>query len=311
MNIKPDTSTNEDSEKRVTFNMADNTTGIAPSSSSESAKEKIPQEVSEKSDPNDEQSSSSSEADEDEDSERDITPLYMYPAFDDVENIEMYRPGGYHPVRLDDQVAGRYTIIHKLGYGGFATVWLARDTQEQKYVALKIIISNESKHAMKKDLNILKHLAKNVERPGGNFIDLPIEDFWITGPNGRHLCIVSEVAGPSIAHLTRTFEKKLEPEYARRMALQVTQCLAFLHSEKIGVAHGDLTTSNILLELSNLDSWPQEKLLELLGEPIGEKVRPYTGKTLGKSQILLHCFFVWMSSELLDPGNWHCEPEVG
>jgi serine/threonine protein kinase len=65
------------------------------------------------------------------------------------------------------------------------------------------------------------------------------------------------------------------------MALQITQCLAFLHSGKVGVAHGDLTTSNVLLELGNLDSLPQDKLLEILGEPVAEQVRPYTDRTLG------------------------------
>lgn len=207
-------------------------------------------------------------------------PSYMLPSLDDVENIELYQEGGYHPVRIGDQIA-EYTIIHKLGYGGYGTVWLARDTSKQRYVALKIIISNESEEAMDKDLKILKHLSQHTSLPGGNFVDLPINDFWITGPNGRHLCIVSKVAGPSIAHLTRTFEKTLEPEEARRMALQITQCLGFLHSEKVGVAHGDLTTSNVLLELGGFDSLRQDQVLEILGEPIGEIVKPYHGKKLG------------------------------
>jgi serine/threonine-protein kinase SRPK3 len=198
----------------------------------------------------------------------------MYPSFDDVENIEYYQPGGYHPVRI----GGQYKVIHKLGYGGFGTVWLARDTEKQRYIALKIILNDFSKDAMKKYLKILKHLAEHVERPGGNFVDIPIEDFWITGPNGKHLCIVSEVAGPNIAHLTRTYNSKIKPQDTRRMALQNTQCLAFLYS---GVAHGDLTTSNVLLELGNLDSLPQDKALEILGEPVAEQVRPYANKILG------------------------------
>jgi serine/threonine protein kinase len=226
------------------------------------------------------------EASVEKDGDNDKTPtgpLYMFPSFDDVENIEYYRPGGYHPVRIGDRIGGRYKIIHKLGYGGFRTVWLARDTEKQRYVALKITLADFSKDAMEKDLKILKHLAEHVERPGGIFVEIPIEDFWITGPNGKHLCIVSEVAGPSIAHLTRTYNSKIEPQDARRMALQITQCLAFLHSGKVGVVHGDLTTSNVLLELGNLDSLPQDKLLGILGEPVGEQVRPYTDKTLGPS----------------------------
>lgn len=50
-------------------------------------------------------------------------------SFFDQEDIGLYKPGGYHPVSLGDCFRdGRYIIHHKLGWGGFATVWLAKDT---------------------------------------------------------------------------------------------------------------------------------------------------------------------------------------
>src|SRR5690349_10818350 len=37
----------------------------------------------------------------------------------DVEDLEDYAPGGYHPTLIGDTFcSGRYTIVHKLGYGG-------------------------------------------------------------------------------------------------------------------------------------------------------------------------------------------------
>ena len=46
------------------------------------------------------------------------------------ENISKYRPGGFHPVCLGDTFQnGRYEIYHKLGWGGFSTVWLAKDNK--------------------------------------------------------------------------------------------------------------------------------------------------------------------------------------
>jgi len=241
-----------------------------------------PEDEKENSSQSKDSESKAEEAEEQNDSEDEDPPepRYMLPAFDDVEDIEGYQVGGYHPVTIGDIVGGQYKIIHKLGFGGFATVWLARDTEAQMYVALKIITASDSKHAAGNELKTLEHLAKYAERPGGSFVDVPIEDFWITGPNGKHLCIVSEVAGPSIAHLTRTYAKKIAPKDAQRMALQLTQCLGFLHSEQVGIAHGDLTTSNVLLELGSLDSLPQEKLLGILGAPVAEKVRQYTNQVL-------------------------------
>lgn len=44
------------------------------------------------------------------------------------EQIEDYRPGGFHPVHFGDLLYnGQYEIIRKLGYGSFSTVWLAKD----------------------------------------------------------------------------------------------------------------------------------------------------------------------------------------
>ena len=46
----------------------------------------------------------------------------------DAEPLERYRKSGYHPTHLGDIFKdGRYKIMHKLGWGGYATVWLARD----------------------------------------------------------------------------------------------------------------------------------------------------------------------------------------
>jgi len=53
--------------------------------------------------------------------------LEFYFASSDVEDPRLYRPGGYHPVHLGDIYCKRYKVIHKLGFGTFSTVWLARD----------------------------------------------------------------------------------------------------------------------------------------------------------------------------------------
>ena len=44
------------------------------------------------------------------------------------EDLEDYCKGGYHPVEPGQFYNnGRYTIVRKLGWGHFSTVWLARD----------------------------------------------------------------------------------------------------------------------------------------------------------------------------------------
>ncbi|OBZ66548.1 hypothetical protein A0H81_13389 [Grifola frondosa] len=43
---------------------------------------------------------------------------YRYPRLDDIEDLEKYRPGGFHPVSVGDFFdGGRYKVLHKLGFG--------------------------------------------------------------------------------------------------------------------------------------------------------------------------------------------------
>ena len=47
----------------------------------------------------------------------------------------------YYPIRVGEVVNQRYSIEHKIGHGGFSTVWMAHDLQTKRDVALKIMTS--------------------------------------------------------------------------------------------------------------------------------------------------------------------------
>lgn len=156
---------------------------------------------------------------------------------DNVEDREKYVVGGFHPVHIGDTVDnGRYRIVHKLGFGGFATVWLGRDRHGNKYVALKIIVAEFSKDCS--ELRMLRLFKDNTStHPGRQYIATLLDSFWIEGPNGSHLCLVSPVAGPAIPEYSKSQPHgRLRVNVAQKIALQTTRGLAFLHS--IGVGHG-------------------------------------------------------------------------
>ena len=58
---------------------------------------------------------------------------------------------------------------------------------------------------------------------------------------------------------------RIRESLARKIALQLTQGLAYLHSE--GIFHGNLNSSDVLFQLADFDAWFQEKVYEQLGTP--------------------------------------------
>ena len=70
-------------------------------------------------------------------------PLLLYQWQEGIEDLENYHPGGYHPAHIigDRYHNSRYEIIHKLGFGSYSTVWLAKDHLKSRFVALKIVVA--------------------------------------------------------------------------------------------------------------------------------------------------------------------------
>ena len=68
----------------------------------------------------------------------------LYEPIENVERMEYYQPGGYHPVKIGDHFHNRYEIVHKLGHGAYSTIWLARDEKSDRYVSLKVCTADSN-----------------------------------------------------------------------------------------------------------------------------------------------------------------------
>ena len=159
---------------------------------------------------------------------------------DRIENIEDYEPGGLHPTNIGDIFNDRYKVLHKLGYGGYSTVWLASDSQSSGYVALKIIRAAQSEKST--EFEVLMTLESGpAVHPGKRHIASLQTSFKFDGPNGRHLCLVSEVAGPSITEIRSNMPTpycRLRANIARNVAKQAAEALDFICSQ--GLCHGGM-----------------------------------------------------------------------
>lgn len=173
---------------------------------------------------------------------------------DDVD----YKKGGYHPVKLGDLYNNRYLVIKKLGWGHFSTVWLAEDQSSQstplnKYVALKIVKS--AKHyteAAEDEIRLLEKVCQCSKEIKGEAcrVVMLLDNFYVEGPNGRHVAMVFEVLGANLLKLIRMNDHQGLPlPLVKSLSKQMLQGLDHLH-RRCGIIHTDLKPENILLCLS-------------------------------------------------------------
>ncbi|KZV75816.1 kinase-like protein [Peniophora sp. CONT] len=205
---------------------------------------------------------------------------------DSVEDAEHYQLGGLHPIAIGDCFSqGRYKILHKLGHGGSSTVWLARDREgADPLVALKAMRADaSSEHTEEISSLYVPKMLRAALPPSASI--MTVEDhFFVHGPNGSHLFLVSPLAGPTIASMSRrpgraSGIRRLRASLAWKVAKQTAMALYRMH--RAGVVHGDLTTSNILFSLSPhvIQRWSDAELYESLGVPKTLESSHYDGSS--------------------------------
>lgn len=133
----------------------------------------------------------------------------------------------FYPIRIGEVLNQAYRIDHKLGHGGFSTVWMAHDLKNKKDVALKIMateawgehdysIQEEIKRAVKDTSHLVIHTAT----------------FFLRGKDCNHRVLVFPLRGPTLGS---PVGRRTPMRSRMSAAKQLLEALANLHEG--GIVH--------------------------------------------------------------------------
>ncbi|XP_068158321.1 SRSF protein kinase 3-like [Drosophila tropicalis] len=156
--------------------------------------------------------------------------------------------GGYHPIAIGDIFQNRYYTLRKLGWGHFSTVWLCYDVNCERYCAIKVVKSAEHFTETGRDeIRLSRTISNHNWHPLRQRLIELIDFFYISGPNGTHLCLVFEALGDNLLSLIQRSRYQGLPLWnVKQIAKQVLEGLCFLHTQ-CSIIHTDLKPENVLL----------------------------------------------------------------
>ena len=152
-------------------------------------------------------------------------PWHQYGEGDGSDGSRMF-----YPICIGEVLNERYLVEHKIGFGGFSTVWMAHDLQEKRDVALKVMCLGdwaETEACMHgkiiQDVQDTSHLVTLFD----TFL-LPRS----AGDDRQHRVLVFPLMGPSLDwHVLKMTSMATRMSAAR----QLLEALESLH--KAGIVH--------------------------------------------------------------------------
>lgn len=147
---------------------------------------------------------------------------------------------------------GNYLLEHKLGEGGFGTVWQAEQLQPiHRRVAFKILKLGMNSREIVTRFDQERQALAVMDHPG----IAKVLDAGVT-QNGRPFFVMELVNGEPL----NVYCDRRRLELNTRLELFTQVCAAVQHAHQKGLIHRDLKSSNILV--TDADAGPQPKVID-------------------------------------------------
>jgi serine/threonine protein kinase len=185
----------------------------------------------------------------------------------------------------------RYTLLRRLGQGGIGTVWLARDENLHRYVALKELTSTAvSGETAQAHFRREAEITGKLEHPG----IVPIYQYGTDEATGRSFYVMRFMGKRTLQDAITEYHERREAGNKDKLLkhrlltafVNVCQAVAHAHSKK--VVHRDLKPENIAIDSFGqivLLDWGLAKINEETGmHEVKGKAEPGDLHSIGSAQ---------------------------
>ncbi len=156
---------------------------------------------------------------------------------------------------LPDLSATKYELLERLAHGGMGTIWLARDVELDRQVAIKVLSTPNADPGLAQRMLLEARVLARLEHPG----IVPVHDVGAL-PDGRIFYVMKQVRGRSLER-----HPVLRAPLPERLRVMERICEAAAYAHDRGVVHRDLKPENIMVgefgEVLIMD-WGVAKILE-------------------------------------------------
>jgi serine/threonine-protein kinase len=179
-------------------------------------------------------------------------------------------------LELQAALAGEYSLVRELGRGGMGVVYLARDVQLDRDVAIKVLPTHLAHSAAARERFVREaRTAAGLSHPH----IVPIHRVGEVA--GFVFFVMSYVEGETLGERLRT-RGPLPPADAARVLREVAWALAYAHGR--GIVHRDVKPDNILLEAGTDRALVTDFGIAHGGKDAGAEIEP--GKIIGTAHFM-------------------------